>query len=89
MPKGTEIDGKLLAWLERNAPWLMKLQSEKVMWRVGLELKHGRLIGRSVDESLLAAASVLRLEYEDGNFETKPASQDHDDNPEEDDKNAK
>lgn len=66
MPRETEYDRKLLAWLERNAPWLMKLDSSKVMWRVGLEMDHGRLLGRSIDDSLLAAASVLRQEYEDG-----------------------
>jgi len=44
----------------------MKLDSSKVMWRVGLEMDHGRLLGRSIDDSLLAAASVLRQEYEDG-----------------------
>jgi hypothetical protein len=66
LPQETETERKLLAWLERNAPWLMKLDSTKVMWRVGLELDHGRLIRRSIDESLLVAASVLRQEYEDG-----------------------
>ena len=82
-----ETDAKLEAWLTRNAPWLMKLKSEKVMWRVGLELNHGKLLGRSIDESLLVAAAVLRQEYEDGNFATQAAtpSQEGDDNEEEDD----
>ena len=65
MRQETETERKLLKWLERNAPWLMKLDESKIMWRVGLELDHGRLLGRSVDESLLVAASILRQEYED------------------------
>jgi hypothetical protein len=66
MAKESETDRKLLAWLERNGPWLMKLDPQKIQWRIGLELDHGRLLGRSVDESLLVAGSVLRQEYEDG-----------------------
>ena len=66
MQKQTELDIKLFEWLERNAPWLMKLKSEDVMWRVGLELNHGKLLGRSYDESLIVAASILRQAYEDG-----------------------
>jgi hypothetical protein len=44
----------------------MRLDQGKIQWRVGLELNHGRLIGRSIDESLLVVGSVLRQEYEDG-----------------------
>jgi len=66
LPDETEYNRKLEAWLVRNGPWLMKLKSENVMWRVGLELDHGRLLGRSIDDSLVVAASVLRQEYEDG-----------------------
>ena len=69
MPQETETERKLLKWLERNAPWLMKLDESKIMWRVGLELDHGRLLGRSVDESLLVAGSILRQEYEDAGQE--------------------
>jgi len=88
----TETDKKLLAWLERNSPWLMKLDSTKVMWRVGLELNHGRLLGRSVDESLLVAAGELRKVYEDGAESNAPKTaspQEEDDDQEEGDEDGK
>jgi hypothetical protein len=91
LQKETETDRKLLAWLERNAPWLMKLDSTKVMYRVGLELNHGKLIDRSIDDSLIAAASILRQEYEDGQgYQTKSASPKEDpDDQEGNDRDAK
>jgi hypothetical protein len=65
-PTGTDQDQKLLAWLETNAPWLMHMDSTRVMARVGLNLKYGETIGRSVDDSLAAARAELRKEYQDG-----------------------
>jgi hypothetical protein len=54
----------------------MKLKPEKIMWRVGLELNHGKIIGRSTEESLIAAGAILRQEYENGgeSYETQTAS---------------
>jgi hypothetical protein len=52
-------------FLERNAPWLMSMEPKRIMDRVHLELQHGELIDRSMDDSLRAARAVLRQEYED------------------------
>ena len=55
----------MLAFLERNAPWLMSMEPKRIMDRIHLELRHGELVSRSIDESLVVAQAVLRAEYED------------------------
>lgn len=89
LPVETEYDKKLLAWLERNAPWLMKLPADKIMWRVGLEMDHGRLLGRSIDDSLLAAAGILRQAYEDGQSYQTSGAQESANEEEKDDDDGK
>ena len=51
---------KLQAFLEANGAWMMKLDEQVVMGRIGLELQHGELTGRSVEDSLEAAKLVLQ-----------------------------
>jgi len=63
LPQETEYDRKLLAWLERNGPWLMKLPDKIIRTRIGIELGHGNLIGRSIEDSLIAAGHVLKQQY--------------------------
>ena len=62
----SEYDRKLLAWLERNGPWLMKLDDKIIQTRIGIELGYGNLIGRSIEDSLIAAGHVLKQQYFEG-----------------------
>ena len=63
--KPPETDEILLAWLQRNAPWLMQMDSTRIMARVGLNLRYGQSIDRSVDDSLAAARAELRKDFKD------------------------
>jgi len=63
LPQETENDRKLHDWLLRNGPWLMKLDDKIIQTRVGIELGYGNLIGRSIEDSLIAAAHILKQEY--------------------------
>lgn len=65
MRKETNAERKIFAFLERNAPWMMSLDANRIMDRIHLELRHGELVDRSIDESLVVARAVLRQEYED------------------------
>lgn len=55
----------MLSFLERNALWMMSLDPKRIMDRIHLELRHGELVDRSIEDSLLVARAVLRQEYED------------------------
>jgi hypothetical protein len=65
MQRETKAERKVLAFLESNAPWLMSMDPKRIMDRIHLELRHGEMVGRSMDDSLLVARAVLRREYED------------------------
>jgi hypothetical protein len=61
----TNAERKVLTFLESNGPWLMSMEPKRIMDRIHLELRHGELVGRSMDDSLIVARAVLRKEYED------------------------
>ena len=41
----------------------MKLPDKIIRTRIGIELGHGNLIGRSIEDSLIAAGHVLKQQY--------------------------
>jgi len=63
LPQETEYERKVHAWLLRNGPWLMKLPDKIIRIRIGIELGYGNLIGRSIEDSLIAAGHVLKQQY--------------------------
>ena len=41
----------------------MKLEDKLIRTRIGIELGYGSLIGRSIEDSLIAAGHILKQEY--------------------------
>ena len=64
MPLQPEIEEKVEAWLFENYEWLHALDGKAVMERIGLELAHGIVSDRSVEDSLTAAGNQLRREFD-------------------------